>query len=114
MISEAKEALSQLQEGGLVYEAIDEAIVSAENAKGEEDFSIAKMYDAMYELWYAMHLGDADEDGNISISDLTTIKSFILGRIDCSEQQLKLADVDKNGSINVFDLLKLKLELLNR
>lgn len=47
--------------------------------------------------------GDADEDGSVTVSDITTIASFILGN-NPSPFNKTNADVDKDGDITVSDI----------
>ena len=47
--------------------------------------------------------GDADEDGSVTVADITTIASYILGNIP-SPFNFKNADVDGDGSITVADI----------
>ena len=57
--------------------------------------------------------GDVNGDGNLTIVDLTTIKSQILGRTDLSGAYLTAANYNQDDRINVLDLLLSKLEILN-
>ena len=57
-------------------------------------------------------LGDANEDGNIDVSDITTIASYILGGTP-SPFNMKNADVDGDGQITVSDITGTASIILN-
>ena len=48
-------------------------------------------------------LGDANQDGKISIADATAIQKYIADMATLSDTGLKFADVDGNGSLNIAD-----------
>ncbi|WP_040197121.1 glycoside hydrolase family 2 TIM barrel-domain containing protein [Candidatus Soleaferrea massiliensis] len=113
MMQDTKALQDQLNPNGFVFDAVSGAVAAAESALEDENLSIAEMYNAMFELWYAIHLGDVTEDGTLGVADLITLKSIILRAADCSEVQFRLADVNADGVLNIFDLLLIKLEILN-
>lgn len=59
-------------------------------------------------------LGDINDDGKISISDLGTVKLHLLGRYTISGDAALAADVNKDGKISISDLGTIKLHLLGR
>ena len=50
-------------------------------------------------------VGDMDEDGKITISDITTLINIYLS--ESTEQDLTLADIDGDGSVSVSDITQL-------
>lgn len=48
-------------------------------------------------------LGDVDMDGDITISDVTTIQKSLVDVLAFTEEQEYLADVDKNGTVSIDD-----------
>ncbi len=57
-------------------------------------------------------LGDVNNDGKISISDLGAIKLNLLGEYTFSNTEKLAADINKDGKISISDLGAIKLHLL--
>ena len=92
------------------------------NSEGEElsDTDLIATGDKV-ELYYNIALidqavlavvGDVDNNGSSSVTDLVAIKSMILGRGDYTEAQFLAADINKDAAVNIFDLVELKLNIL--
>lgn len=47
--------------------------------------------------------GDVNQDGEVSIIDVTQIQFYAAVKVDLDEKQLIAADVDRDGSVNVVD-----------
>lgn len=61
-------------------------------------------------------LGDADMDGDITISDVTAIQKSLVDVLTLTEEAEYLADVDKNGTVNIDDatnIQKYLAEIIN-
>lgn len=57
-------------------------------------------------------LGDVNNDGRISISDLGAVKLNLLGEYSFSDTEKSAADINKDGRISISDLGAIKLHLL--
>ena len=51
--------------------------------------------------------GDIDGDENIGITDLATMKQFILGARNLNESEANAADINEDGNVNVLDYLQM-------
>ena len=73
--------------------------VKAVTSEGESYWSASKQV----ELKESTLIGDANNDGNVDVADITTIASYILGN---NPQQFVFAnaDVDNDGYITVSDI----------
>lgn len=82
-----------------------ETVQSEEDYHKQEGFEyIANVLMSYTELTPATGLrGDADEDGAVTVSDITTIAAFILGN-NPSPFNMANADVDGDGEITVSDI----------
>lgn len=49
--------------------------------------------------------GDMNGDGKINITDITRVAAYVAGKIQLSDEMLKIADVDKNGKVDKEDIL---------
>ena len=49
--------------------------------------------------------GDINEDGVVSILDMLTIVSYLLGIIEMNENELYLADINFDSIVDIFDLM---------
>ena len=49
--------------------------------------------------------GDINEDGVVSILDMLTIVSYLLGIIELNENELYLADINFDSIVDIFDLM---------
>jgi len=47
--------------------------------------------------------GDMNGDGKINITDVTRVAAYVAGKIQLSDEMLKIADVDKNGKVDNED-----------
>ena len=56
--------------------------------------------------------GDANEDGNLNMTDYMMVKRFILGTYEPTAQGLKNADVDGDGVIKLRDYMMIKRHIL--
>ena len=48
--------------------------------------------------------GDADQDGEVSMSDVTKIQKYVASLSSLSTKQKEAADVDGNGKVNLSDV----------
>lgn len=48
-------------------------------------------------------LGDVDNDGNVSINDVTTVQRYLAGRVPLSEEQLLNANVNGDSNVSIVD-----------
>ena len=55
--------------------------------------------------------GDVNEDGRVTISDVTMIQRYIAELCDLSRAQFLAADVDKNGEVTIEDATRIQLYL---
>ena len=58
-------------------------------------------------------LGDANNDGKLSILDATCIQRYLAKKITTSEIRLDLSDYDKNGEVNIKDATFIQRKLAN-
>lgn len=61
-------------------------------------------------------IGDADMDGDVTISDVTAIQKSLVDVLTLTEEAEYLADVDKNGIVNIDDatnIQKYLAEIIN-
>ena len=56
-------------------------------------------------LAYPKYIGDVNNDGSLSIADVTELVNIILGKT--SDYNKKLADVNEDGSVTVADVTEL-------
>lgn len=56
-------------------------------------------------------VGDADNDGKVSIFDVTEIQLYLAKYIEFDERDSIAADADRNGKINIFDATQIQLYL---
>ena len=56
-------------------------------------------------------LGDADDDGNITIFDATAIQKHLANMIEASEINLNLADFDQDGDVTILDATAIQRNL---
>lgn len=69
-----------------------------------------------FEIVSDFKLGDADMDGDVTISDVTTIQKSLVDVLTLTEEAEYLADVDKNGTVNIDDatnIQKYLAEIIN-
>ncbi len=52
--------------------------------------------------------GDADLDGELTIADIVTYQSFLLGKSELTRKQYKYTDMNGDGKCNGYDLILLK------
>ena len=58
-------------------------------------------------------LGDANNDGKLSILDATFIQRYLAKKINESQIRLDLSDYDKNGEVNIKDATYIQRKLAN-
>lgn len=58
-------------------------------------------------------LGDADLDGEVNITDVTTIRRYDTKMLELSDAALKLADVDGDGEVTIIDATFIQRWLAN-
>ena len=56
--------------------------------------------------------GDVNKDGKVSTADLLSLKKYLLGITELSDQQFTSADINEDGKVSTADLLSLKKYLL--
>lgn len=56
-------------------------------------------------------LGDVNEDGNVTTTDLVILRRYLAGLVQISAQGKLNADIDGNGNITTTDLVKLRRRL---
>ncbi len=56
--------------------------------------------------------GDVNLDGKVSTADLLSLKKYLLGITELSDQQFTSADINEDGKVSTADLLSLKKYLL--
>ena len=54
---------------------------------------------------YQSLLGDINNDGVISVSDMLQIIGYLIGNLSLDENELSSADVNFDESVDVFDLM---------
>ena len=67
------------------------------------DFTDTALYARGYGLTYGMLLGDANLDGEVDITDATTIQRYDVKMIELPDAALQLADVDQDGDVCIID-----------
>ena len=100
--SSSNPLVAQVSEVGLVTAiATGTATITcaAADGKGAQATCTVKVTEAVDPT-----IGDANEDGNVSVGDLTYVLSVILGRIEQGED-ISLYDVDGDGVITLDDVL---------
>ena len=55
------------------------------------------------EIYTVGIIGDANLDGDVDITDATTIQRYDVKIIDLSEEAKRLSDVDQNGDVCILD-----------
>ena len=100
--SSSNPLVAQVSEVGLVT-AIDVGTAtitcSAADGKGAEATCTVRVTEAVDPT-----IGDANEDGNVSVGDLTYVVSVILERIEQGDD-ISLYDVDGDGEITIADVV---------
>lgn len=80
----------------------------------KEGFDYAAAAAAVQKLINGLVLtGDADNDGRVDVSDITTVASFILGKTPASWNEAN-ADADKDGEITVSDITTIATIILTK
>lgn len=59
-------------------------------------------------------MGDVNQDGKLSISDMAMIKSHILGNSELTFEQMDLADMNNDTHIDVVDIMEIRRIILNK
>ena len=64
--------------------------------------------DYVEEIVYGDVVGgeDGGPDGNVSLSDVTTIIDFYIEKLTPTDRQLKAVDFDANGSVNLSEVTR--------
>jgi len=58
-------------------------------------------------------LGDVNQDGEVNVTDILALVSYILGTADVPNALVQyLADVDQDGNINVADIVAIVADIL--
>ena len=56
-------------------------------------------------------LGDIDDDGKVTVSDVVKLRQLIMSS-KCSDKQLKAGDFDTNKSLTVSDVVALRSHIV--
>ena len=72
----------------------------------------AVTYTIAVEIESDVLLGDVTGDGNITVRDITAIRSYILGNSTLNAQQLQAADYNGDGNITVRDITAIRKLIL--
>lgn len=56
--------------------------------------------------------GDLNGDGVLSVADMLTMKRYLLGKTQFTEEQFKSADLNGDGKADIFDLVRFREEVL--
>lgn len=59
-------------------------------------------------------MGDVNQDGKLSISDMAIIQSHILGNSKLTYEQMDLADVNNDTHIDVVDIIEIRRIILKK
>lgn len=59
----------------------------------------------------ASTMGDADDDGEVTVFDVTYIQRWLAGMADATDIDLSLADVDGDGEVTIFDATEIQRSL---
>ncbi len=62
----------------------------------------------------SVKLGDINSDGNITVSDMATIRLHLLSKYTLSGNAFTSADINKDGKITVSDMATVRLHLLGK
>lgn len=66
----------------------------------------------MYAQW-SVKLGDVNQDGNISVADISMIQLYLSEIIQLSDDQLIAADFNQDGLVDMNDVLDLQIYISN-
>ncbi len=76
--------------------------------KGSYSETFAKKYNLAYK-YQPLALGDINGDDNVaSVTDISILQRYIIGKIVLNDTQLEAADVNKSGSVTIIDLSKMQ------
>ena len=56
--------------------------------------------------------GDLNGDGVLSVADMLTMKRYLLGKTQFTEEQFRSADLNSDGKADIFDLVRFREEIL--
>ena len=56
--------------------------------------------------------GDLNGDGVLSVADMLTMKRYLLGKTQFTEEQFRSADLNGDGKADIFDLVRFREEVL--
>lgn len=59
-------------------------------------------------------MGDVNQDGKLSISDMAIIQSHILGNSKMTYEQMDLADMNNDTHIDVIDIMEIRRIILKK
>ena len=93
------------------YEGTDEVYVRLKQLSGGSNAYCTDIY-LMGKSASAVLTGDANEDGNVDVSDITTIAAYILGSLE-GKFNFDNADVDDDDAITVADITGTASIILN-
>lgn len=68
-------------------------------------YSLNTMNSPFYQNY---RLGDVDQDNQIDMADILSIRKYLANMISFTTYQVKLADCDGNGSVNMADTLEIQ------
>ncbi|MBQ8057275.1 MAG: dockerin type I repeat-containing protein [Ruminococcus sp.] len=98
----------------VVYNAYDDCFYDIENLSPEEYNGLAQAFEEL-ELGYAV--GDVDEDGRISIIDVTNIQLYLAMEKEIEDTYKQyfdtLTDFDGDSKITIMDATSIQLRLAN-
>lgn len=135
--TEIKELVSSLQQQGKNVELADINSVVSKDDLYDGVHPNAEGYEKMGEYWYSklseyltgfsaetsqtssetqpdagVVIGDIDDDGIASSSDIILLKNHLIREAELTEVQAEKADINQDGIINVFDLIEIKNSIL--
>ncbi|MBR1481720.1 MAG: hypothetical protein IJ598_01990, partial [Ruminococcus sp.] len=89
-----------------------DALTDNQKALIDED-TLKKLTDAEAKLNHSAILGDADGNGVVDITDVSTIQMQIAGMVELDDTQRLAADVNQDGVIDINDATILQLYIAN-
>ena len=91
-----------LYEGEYTYKIV------AEDKSGQSYTLISSDFAISSDI-YSGVMGDLNGDGSLNVSDVVTLQSYILNKVDeFTKKQYLASDMNKDGTVDVFDLVELK------
>ena len=66
-------------------------------------FDLKDVGEKIHDFYGDWKPGDANLDGNVDITDVSTIQRYDVNMISLSDTAMKLADVDRDGAVTILD-----------